>query len=78
MKEIERAIKAGTLDHGGDPVLSWMTSNVVARSDVNENIAPDRKNSQEKIDGFVAMVMAIGLMLVAEEEKPKIPIFLRL
>ena len=68
MKELERAIKAGTLDHGGDPVLSWMASNVVARTDVNENIAPDRKNSQEKIDGFVAMVMGVGLMLTEAEE----------
>jgi phage terminase large subunit-like protein len=43
-----------------------MASNVVARRDANNNVAPDRKNSQDKIDGFVALAMAVGVMLSEE------------
>jgi phage terminase large subunit-like protein len=60
MKDLERRIAANTLDHGGDPVLAWMASNLVARKDVNSNLAPDKRNSQEKIDGMVATLMALG------------------
>ncbi len=68
MRELERHIRAGTLDHGGHPVLAWMASNLVARRDANENMAPDRKNSQDKIDGIVAALMGLGLALVDRED----------
>lgn len=68
MVELARVITAGLIDHGGDPVLAWMASNVVARKDTNNNVAPDRKNSQDKIDGFVALAMAVGVMLGAEDK----------
>jgi phage terminase large subunit-like protein len=67
MQELARLITSGMIDHGGDPVLAWMASNVVARRDTNNNVAPDRKNSQDKIDGFVALAMAVGVMLGAED-----------
>jgi phage terminase large subunit-like protein len=66
MQELQRVITAGLIDHGGDPVLAWMASNVVARRDANNNVAPDRKNSQDKIDGFVALAMAVGVMISEE------------
>lgn len=72
MKELERAYTSGQLDHDGDPILTWNASNIVARQDVNENIAPDKKHSTEKIDGFVALVMAIGRMLAHEDEGPSV------
>lgn len=72
MQEIERRNVAGTIDHGNNPVLSWMASNVVARRDANESLAPDRKNSQEKIDGFVAMAMGVVMMLHDEGEQPSV------
>lgn len=68
MQDFSRKYKAGTFQHGNNPVLNWMASNLVARKDVNENMAPDRKNSQEKIDGMVAMFMAWGLMLGQDED----------
>ncbi len=68
MQELERQIKSGTLHHAGDPVLSWMASNVVARKDVNNNMAPDKKNSQEKIDGIVALLMGLGRAFVYKDD----------
>jgi len=67
MKELDRCYMAGTLAHGGDEVLAWNASNVVARADENGNLKPDRKNSQEKIDGYVALLMALGIAMAAED-----------
>lgn len=63
MREIERLYLSEKLDHAADPVLTWNASNVVARRDENDNLAPDKKKSFEKIDGFVALAMALGIML---------------
>lgn len=46
--------------HGGHPVLRWMADNVTVTSDSNGNIKPDKKKSTEKIDGIVALVMALA------------------
>lgn len=61
MKALERAYTAGKLRHGGDPVLAWAAANLVARTDVNLNMAPDKKRSADKIDPMVALLMAFGL-----------------
>lgn len=66
MREFERAVNSGSLEHDGNPVLQWMASNLIVRKDVNENLAPDRKNSDEKIDGLVATIMALGLAATHE------------
>jgi len=44
---------------------------VVARTDVNDNRAPDKKNSMDKIDPIVAALNAIVLMLNHEEDGNK-------
>lgn len=58
-KELERLIGAGRLAHGGQPVLTWMAGNVVASKDAAGNIKPDKAKSTEKIDGIVALIMAL-------------------
>lgn len=69
MQELERAYIAGNLSHGGDPVLNWCASNIVARRDQNLNMAPDKKKSADKIDDMAALLMAVGVM-VGDTEKP--------
>ncbi len=66
-KHFERLVFQGVLDHGGHPVLRWMALNTVIRRDENENFAPAKKRSPEKIDGIVAGVMAVGLALSGED-----------
>lgn len=61
MKNFEKIYTAGKLSHAGNPVLTWNMANLVARQDVNLNLAPSRKNSAGKIDGAVALIMACGL-----------------
>lgn len=69
MKELERLYTAGMVDHGDNPVLNWMASNIVARKDVNENLAPDRRNSLEKIDGMTALLMALARLIVHVDKR---------
>jgi phage terminase large subunit-like protein len=59
MKEMERLILNHMLAHGNDPVLNWMADNLVVRTDPAGNIKPDKEKSLEKIDGMVALAMAI-------------------
>jgi phage terminase large subunit-like protein len=59
MSELSARIREGRLRHGGDPVLRWMAANMVALSDVNGNLRPDRKRAADKIDGIVASLMAL-------------------
>lgn len=59
MKELEKLILGHKLAHGNNPVLTWMANNLVAREDAAGNIKPDKERSMEKIDGVVALIMAL-------------------
>lgn len=68
MRALERHIEAKTINHGDNPVLTWMASNLVSRKDQNENMAPDKKKSEEKIDGMVSLLMGLGVLMDNEED----------
>jgi phage terminase large subunit-like protein len=59
-KELEKIILGKTLHHGGNPVLRWMASNCAVELDAAGNIKVSKKKSMERIDGIVALIMAIG------------------
>jgi phage terminase large subunit-like protein len=65
-KELEKLILSGELQHDGHPVLRWCASNVMVEMDSAGNIKPSKKKSTERIDGIVALVMAIGRVIVRE------------
>lgn len=69
MKELERLVLSKKIRHGNNPVLTWMADNLVARMDPAGNIKPDKEKSREKIDGMVALIMAIDLALRHPEVK---------
>ena len=58
-KELLRLVLAGKLRHSGNPVLRWMADNMVTTQDPAGNLKPAKDRSTEKIDGMVALVMAI-------------------
>jgi phage terminase large subunit-like protein len=68
-KELEKMIVSGELQHGGNPVLRWMVSNVMIEEDPAANIKINKKKSREKVDGIVALVMAIGESMTVEPVK---------
>lgn len=65
-KELEKLIIANRLRHGSNPVLRWMASNVSVEQDAAGNMKPSKKKSAEKIDGIVALIMALGRSMVSE------------
>lgn len=67
MKELDALVRSGRLHHDGDPVLAWMISNVVCHVDVKENIYPRKERPENKIDGAIALIMAVGRSMVSEE-----------
>lgn len=68
MQQLERSYIQGKLNHGGDPVLNWCASNLVARRDQNLNMAPDKKKCADKIDDMAALLMAVGISMTAVED----------
>lgn len=72
MQAVECAYVEGNLAHGGDPVLTWCASNLIARQDVNNNMAPDKKRAPDKIDDMVAFLMAMGLAVSTPAAKPSV------
>ena len=62
MKELDKLIAGQRLVHGGHPVLRWMAGNVAVEQDAAGNLKPSKKRSREKIDGVVALVMAVDRM----------------
>ena len=58
-KELEKMVLDGSICHGNNEVLSWMADNVVVKIDPSGNIKPDKGRSIERIDGIVALIMAL-------------------
>jgi len=58
-KAFEKLLLSKRIRHGGNPVLRWMAGNVVVRQDPAGNLKPDKSKSKNKIDGIVAMIMAL-------------------
>jgi len=81
-KELERMAVKGKIKHAGNPVLRWMNSNVQIESDAAGNIKISKKRSREKVDGMVALVMALGewmtdiipMKSIFEDENYDIPV----
>jgi phage terminase large subunit-like protein len=71
MKHLEAMVLVKGLVHDGDPVLTWMASNVVAYRDAKDNVYPRKERDENKIDGIVATIMAISrAMAPPDEAKP--------
>lgn len=63
-RRFEELVIAGDIDHGMNPVLRWMASNVMVDRDPAGNMKPDRSDVRtQKIDGIVASIMALGVSM---------------
>lgn len=63
MKDTETAVVERRLRHGGHPVLRFCVANTRVVQDPAGNIKPDRKRSTGRIDGTVALIMAVDAWL---------------
>ena len=66
MKEINALLLKGNIVHDGNLVMNWMMSNVV-NSKKGAHAFPAKEREERKIDGPVALVMAMGRLLFAED-----------
>ena len=67
-KELMKLILEGKIAHGGQPVLRWMMDNIYVRTDPAGNIKPDKEKSTERIDGAVALIMALDRAIRNEKQ----------
>jgi phage terminase large subunit-like protein len=62
LRDLEAELLNGKLAHGGHPLLSMCAANAVVQSDPAGNRKLSKSKSTGRIDGMVALAMAIGVM----------------
>ena len=55
--------------HGGNPLVRWQVDNLRVATDAAGNVKPAKDRSMDKIDGFVAGVMALDRAINREPEQ---------
>lgn len=71
MKELEAIVYDGKLKTNGDPVLTWMMSNVVKKQSKGGAVKyyyPSKERDSNKIDGVVALIMALSRAMEYEDQ----------
>lgn len=68
MKELEAAITSGRFHHDGNPIMTWCVSNVVGKNlpGNDDVVRPIKQGNDNKIDGAVALIMAVGRAMLAD------------
>src|SRR5690606_37772732 len=71
MKELEAVILSGRFHHDGNPRLTWCVGNVVGKyvPGSDDIVRPTKQHADYKIDGAVALIMAIGRAMVPPETR---------
>lgn len=74
VEALEISVLDRKLKHDGHPVLTWNISNSIAISDPSGNKKLDKSKSRFRIDGVVALAMAMGLKSrdMKKEDEPSI------
>ena len=67
-KELMKLTLEKKLAHGGNPVLRWMMDNIFIKTDPAGNIKPDKEKSTDRIDGAVALIMALDRAIRNEQK----------
>ncbi|GED45253.1 terminase [Vreelandella aquamarina] len=69
MKELEAAILTGRFHHDGHPIMTWCVGNVVGKylPGNDDVVRPIKQGDHNKIDGAVALIMAIGRAMNAAQ-----------
>ncbi len=70
MKELEAAIQSGRFHHDGNSLMTWCIGNVIGKNlpGNDDMVRPVKESADQKIDGAVALIMAIGRAMVPDRE----------
>lgn len=71
INDFENLLIDGRLIIANNPVLTWMAGNVVAVEDSTGNVKYDKRKSKNKIDGIIAMLMALSRAIANINENDK-------
>lgn len=77
MKEVEARVISKKLVHDGNPAMTWMMGNVTARVDAKDNIYPRKESPDEKIDGPVALIIAMARAMLSVDDSAAFDDFLQ-
>lgn len=64
MKSVQADVYGSKIHHDGNPVMTWVMSNVTVKPDKNDNVFPNKSTPENKIDGPVALFTAKSRLLV--------------
>ena len=64
---LEAELLNGRIAHGGNPLLTWCAANAVTAKDPAGNRKIDKARATGRVDGLVALTMAMGVASKAEE-----------
>lgn len=65
-------IVSGSLCHGSNAILDWMADNYVVTHGIKGDIRPDKEKASEKIDGQVALDMALAIWVRQPVREPAV------
>ena len=68
-----KLIRDGSIVHDGNPVLTWMISNMSVLSDPAGNVKPNKKDINRKIDGVAAIINCLAYLV--HEDEPKVSVY---
>jgi phage terminase large subunit-like protein len=67
-KELMNHILERNISHNGNDVLTWNLESLIVKTDPAGNVKPDKEKSTQRIDGAVALIMALDRALKRSEE----------
>lgn len=67
-KALEALVLEGKLIHRNNPLLRWMADGAVVVSDASGNIKLAKNKTKARIDGLVALIMALGRATLGQHE----------
>jgi len=71
LRDLESAILNGKIAHGGHPVLTMCAANATVQSDPAGNRKLSKIKSHGRIDGMVALAMAMSVAATAQQMAPQ-------
>jgi len=73
--ELLSALKGGRFHHDGNPVLEWMAANTIAKTAMKGVTVPGKEKPEQKIDGIVALCMALARAMAVQPEERDVQMF---
>lgn len=72
LREFKQALIEGRIIHGGCPLLGWAATNVVEEANAKDHRMPSKGRSIDKIDPFVAVLMAFSECMFADRQSKSV------